>query len=370
MKPGLAINGRFLMQATTGVQRVARELTREIDGLAASGEVPIPIRLICEPGADASDLHLQATEIVRIGGLSGHAWEQLVLPRATGGATLLSLGNTAPVSCLLGPGRNAVMIHDLSYRLYPEVYAASYRIGHMLMLPMILNFADVVLTVSETQKVLLSSLVPAARTRIVVAQNGGWRDNGTMPLVPPERLDRNYILYVGSLSQRKNIEGVLAASIAMARRYGMRSILAGEQGSCLRKRELSVPSDVSNLVTFVGQIENQDTLAELYSGASCLLFPSFYEASPLPPLEAMRFGCPVVASDTPALRERCADAAEYCDPYDMDSIIKAVENVVLDPKRTAELQTLGWDQAAKFTWNAQARVLLSNIFGNRDIPRI
>ncbi len=365
MSPGLAINGRFLMQATTGVQRVARELTREIDRLAASGEVPVPIRLICEPEADASDLHLQATEIVRIGGLSGHAWEQLVLPGATGGATLLSLGNTAPVSYLLGPRRNAVMIHDLSYRLYPEVYAAGYRIGHMLMLPMILHFADLVLTVSETQKVLLSSLVPAARTRIVVAQNGGWRDNGAMPVVPPEQGGRGYLLYVGSLSQRKNIEGVLAASVAMARKHGIRSILVGEQGSCLRRRELSVPSDVKDLVTFLGQVEHQDTLADLYRGASCLLFPSFYEASPLPPLEAMKFGCPVVVSDTPALRERCGDAAEYCDPYDIDSIVEAIENVILDPARTAELQTLGWDQAAQFTWAAQAKILLSSILSPR-----
>lgn len=361
MSSGLAINGRFLMQATTGVQRVARELTREIDRLAAAGEVSTPIRLICEPQADASDLDLQATQIVRVGGLSGHAWEQLVLPGATGGATLLSLGNTAPLARLIGPGRNAVMIHDLSYRLYPEVYAASYRIGHMLMLPMILHCADVVLTVSETQKVLLSSLVPTARTRIVVAQNGGWRDNAIAPLTPREADSQRYLLYVGSLSQRKNIDGVLAACIAMARKHGIRSILVGEQGSCLRTRELIVPPDVAGLIDFVGQVENSQTLAELYDGASCLLFPSFYEASPLPPLEAMRFGCPVVVSDTPALRERCGEAAEYCDPYAIDAIVAGIENVVLDAGRSAELQRLGRAQAAQFTWAAQAKILLANV---------
>jgi glycosyltransferase involved in cell wall biosynthesis len=360
-EPELAINGRFLMQATTGVQRVARELTHEIDSLAASGEVPVRIRLICQPEADVSELQLQATEVVRIGGLSGHAWEQLVLPRATGGATLLSLGNTAPLSSLLGPGRTAVMIHDLSYQLYPEVYTASYRIGHSLMLPMILHFADVVLTVSEVQKVLLSSLVPSARRRIVVAQNGGWRDSAVIPAIPQKEGNDQYLLYVGSLSQRKNIEGVLAASVAMARRHGMRSILVGARGSCLRKRDLIVPSDVKDLVEFVGQVEQHDALAELYRGASCLLFPSFYEASPLPPLEAMRFGCPVVVSDTPALRERCGDAAEYCDPHDMDSIVIAIERVVLDPVRIAQLQTFGRAQTQRFTWKSQAKLLLSNV---------
>ncbi len=365
MNPGLAINGRFLMQATTGVQRVARELTREIDRLAATGEIPVPVRLICEPRADASDLNLQATQIVRIGGLSGHAWEQLILPRVSRGATLLSLGNTAPVSRLLGPGRNAVMIHDLSYRLYPEVYAASYRFGHMLMLPMILHFADLVLTVSETQKMLLSSLVPGARPRLGGGANGRGGGQGVPTPNPPDAARRGDLLYVGSLSQRKNIEGVLAASVAMARKHGMRSILVGEQGSCLRRRELSVPADVQDLVTFAGQVERQEILAELYSGASCLLFPSFYEASPLPPLEAMKFGCPVVVSDTPALRERCGNAAEYCDPYDMAAIVQAIENVVLDPVRAAELRSLGREQAARFTWTAQARILLTSILGLR-----
>jgi hypothetical protein len=77
----LVINGRFLMQPTTGVQRVAREITREIDHLVANGDVPLRVRLVCEADADIGDLNLRAMQVERTRHAHGHVWEQFVLPR-------------------------------------------------------------------------------------------------------------------------------------------------------------------------------------------------------------------------------------------------------------------------------------------------
>jgi glycosyltransferase involved in cell wall biosynthesis len=86
-----------------------------------------------------------------------------------------------------------------------------------------------------------------------------------------------------------------------------------------------------------------------------------YESSGLPPLEAMAFGCPVIVSDIPALRERCGDAAVYCDPSDIDSISGAVLRVMQDEELRSRLGRIGQKRAAEFTWNACAHETLTVI---------
>lgn len=356
----LVINGRFLMQPTTGVQRVAREVVREIDHLVARGDVPLRLRLVCEARADIGDLDLRVTRVERTKRGHGHVWEQTVLPRHIRGARLLCLGNTAPLVTLVCRGQVTLMLHDLSYRLFPDAYRRHYRLGHSLMLPFLLRRASPIVTVSETEKAMLTSIVPAARDHLIVAQNGGWRDSPKRP--PPRRAGRgDYILYVGSLSQRKNIEGVLTVGIAMARKHGIPMVLVGSSGAFLAPLLLTIPEDVKHLIRLEGQVEDLDRLGALYRNARCLLFPSFYEASPLPPLEAMHFGCPVVASDIPSMRERCGDAAAYCDPYDIESISTAVAAVIDDPVYAQMLACRGLVQAVRYSWQQQARTILDAI---------
>ena len=357
----LAINGRFLSQPTTGVQRVARELTREIDHLVEAGEVPFRVRLLHQPDADLRDMGLSAIEVVEVPGRRGAYWEQVALPRALRDEWMLCLGNTAPISLLMRRRRVALMIHDLSYRLFPHAYRPSYRIAHALAMPMLLNHADPIITVSNTERKVLTRLEPSAAERIVVAQNGGWRDpNGSLiPEAPPA--EREYGLYVGSLSQRKNFEGVLAAAIRLAREDGLPFRIVGSIGSILAPTPHEVPSDVADKIEFLGQVEDLSALARIYQGARFLLFPSFYEASPLPPLEAMHFGCPVIASDIPPMHERCGDAAAYCDPGSIDAIVGAVRQVVGDAAYQREMVARGYECAARYSWRAQARTVLDAI---------
>lgn len=353
----LAINGRFLTQPTTGVQRVARELTREIDHLVASGQIDLRLRLLCEPHANTDGLDLSVTQVEVVNGGHGHWWEQVSLPRAVRGARLLCLGNTAPVASLLGGQPVGVIIHDLSYRLYPEAYSRRYRVAHAMMLPLLLGRANPVITVSESERQALLKVASRANGRIVVAQNGGWRDGG-----PAQQgragADPGYLLYVGSLSRRKNFESVLRVAIRLAREDGISSVFVGSGGPILTPTETGVPEDVRGHIHFAGQVEDVAQLAALYAGARCLLLPSFYEASPLPPIEAMRFGCPVVASNIPAMRERCGDAVEYCDPADFDDIFGAVGRVIRDPAHAARLVERGYRQVEHFSWRRQAQIVL------------
>jgi glycosyltransferase involved in cell wall biosynthesis len=360
----LVINGRFLSQATTGVQRVSREVTREIDRLVADGSYDLRVRLLCQKDASPDELDLSAIQVERVGGGTGHWWEQVQLPRRAGSATLLCLGNTAPMASLLGRGRTAVMIHDLSYRLYPEAYSWQYRLAHGAMLPLLLRRADPLITVCESERMAITQHTGMAADQILVASNGAWPGE-----TPPDRglpiEDRadGYILYVGALSQRKNLQGALAAAVRLADEEGMRTVFVGAKPSILTSTHVELSPKAKECIEFAGQIESLDRLAEFYRGARCLMIPSFYESSCLPPTEAMTFGCPVVVSDIPALRERCGEAGEFCDPHDVDSIVAAVRRVTHDPIRARQLVELGFKQAATFSWRTQARIILQALFG-------
>jgi glycosyltransferase involved in cell wall biosynthesis len=359
------INGRFLTQPTTGVQRVARELTKAIDRLIGERNYPVSFRLICERHADLSTLPLANIEVEYLDGPHGASWEQFALPRALGDAELICLGNTAPLWSLATNRAVTVMIHDLSYQLYPNAYSRAYRLAHRMILPLILSRARCILTVSETERAQLVKSSPKIASRIVMAQNGGWSDALTVRNAPdlPPPFGQGYLLYVGSLSQRKNVSGLLKAATRLARERGLRFLFVGSSGPVLTEPDMDVPLDVAPLIQFAGQVEDLDLLAQIYRNARCLVFPSFYEASPLPPLEAMQFGCPVVGSDIPSMRERCGDAIEYCDPTDVDDIVRAVLQVVDHPELTASLREKGFARAVKFSWHAQAQRVLAALIG-------
>lgn len=366
--PEIVINGRFLMQPVTGVQRVARELTRALDRLVADEGLPVSLRLVCEPEARLDDLALRATTVERAASKwGGHAWEQLVLPGRVRGGHLLCLGNTAPFAALHRRGGTrrgvTVMIHDLSYRQFPGAYRLHYRLGHRFMLPSLLRRAETILTVSEREKAMLAALRPEARGRIRVAQNGGW--SASAPELDGGQLDGEapapgYMLFVGSLSRRKNIHGVLAVAVRLAREDGVRTLIVGGGSDILAPIAGEIPADVAHLVRFTGPVTELDALGRLYRDAGCLLFPSFYEASPLPPIEAMHFGCPVVVSAIPAMTERCGTAAVYCDPHDVEDMLGAVRRVLADP---APLAAKGRLHAAHWTWRDQAADVLEAVLG-------
>jgi glycosyltransferase involved in cell wall biosynthesis len=364
----LAINGRFLRQPTTGVQRVAREVTREIDALVSEGYQDINVRLLCQTGADTSDLDLKSTKVEEVEGPGGYLWEQTALPLAVGEATLLCLGNTAPIYSLLRGKAVALMIHDLSYRIYPNAYRLSYRAAHALVMPILLRKADPIITVSQSERKMLAALLPESMAKVTVAQNGGWRDQGPGGAADSTCLTgtRRYALYVGSLSQRKNIDGLIKVAIRLATDDDMDFMFVGSLGSILSPTHFNIPDAVRPHLRFLGQIEDLDVLAAIYRNASCLVFPSFYEASPLPPLEAMHFDCPVVASSIPSMRERCGDAAEYCDPSDPSDILAAVRRVLYQPGLRDRLVISGRAQASHFSWREQAKRILAAVAATRQ----
>jgi glycosyltransferase involved in cell wall biosynthesis len=352
----MVINGRFTAQPLTGVQRVAHEITQAMDCLL---DLPAfrnwHIRLVV-PGAASLPYVLRNIDIERTTGGAGNRWEQMVLPRHIGGAILLCLGNSAPIYNLLLHSPMMVMLHDQAYRLFPNDYSIGYRLAHGLVERLILRRSQIILTVSRAEsRVLLDT--NTIRGRMVVAPNGSWVQNA--PVSDRAEVTRadGYGLYIGSFTERKNIGAALATAITLARKHQRRFRFVGSHNALSVAAQASLPEDVRPFISFDGYVADEG-LADLYGGADFLLYPSFYEASGLPPSEAMTFGCPVILSDLAVLRERAGTAAIYCNPDDHDAFAAAALRILNEPGLARKMSRLGRRQAATFTWEQQARTIL------------
>lgn len=344
----IVINGRFLTQSITGVQRYARELVQALDVLLDSKpEVRVTV---VSPRISKAPPPWRNIEIRQVGYLQGHAWEQLELPWYSRGKTLFCPGNTAPLISLLGGQRVIVTVHDLSYKYFPEAYRPAFRLWYGFIIPLVLRRARSVITVSETERRAIIARYPAAAPRLNAIPNGGLPPSLSNEATTFTEHSDNCILYVGSLSKRKNFPRLFDAACQLARTRGFNFVFVGNASKSLATPMFKIPADIASRITFVGTIDDTAALISYYRKATCFIFPSLYESSGLPPIEAMACGCPVIASDIPALRERCGDAALYCNPQEVDSIVAEIERIMNDVQLRVELKALGYQRAQMFTW--------------------
>ncbi|WP_241472174.1 glycosyltransferase family 4 protein [Mycolicibacterium neoaurum] len=377
----LAINGRFLLQDVTGVQRVATEFVRALDEMLSAGTAPLLEVTLWLParGEVKTELDLKVIRIRRVGRLSGHAWEQVELPFFSRKSVLLCLGNTAPLIRLIwNQSDTYTMIHDMSHKYFPTAYSRSFRLIYNVLIPVVIARSAHIITVSMSERDAILRHYPriASSRRVTAVQNGGGEAGvgasvSATPTslcpgdhhVPALDLRTSTCLYVGSLTARKNRDGLIAAAKQLADSHKVKFVFVGST-PVIFEGTYDHEKNADGLV-FAGQVNDPEIVERFYREARVFVFPSFYEASPLPPIEAMSFGVPVVCSDIPSLRERCGDAAIYCDPHDVLSIVGAVSKLLSDERAWREMQTKGLSRAAQFVWQNQVRQVLA-VMGCHD----
>lgn len=359
------LNGRFLLQNITGVQRVEREILVALDKLAEQGLISVPQVLLPEQGEIIAEPTLNAIKLTRLGRFTGHIWEQFELPKYCNGKTLWCLGNTAPLISLFSKNTQVLtMIHDLSYKYFPSAYSWKFRALYSALIPLEIKKSEVVVTVSTAEKRAMTQHYPTlSNANFHALQNGGIPDDEAAIATNtnmPELSDRHYGIYVGSLSKRKNAEGVLKAAITFLSNYpNMRFVVIGSSSGVFDAFEIDIPKHVESRLEMRGQVNDPQQIYDAFKYARFLLFPSFYEASPMPPVESMTFGCPVISSDIPSLSERCGKAALYCDPHSNESISTAIDKLMGSEKLWQELSEAGRAKAAEYSWLSQTKRLLS-----------
>lgn len=355
MRP-VIVNGKFLAQPLSGVQRFCREIVLGIDALLAESDHGVSVGIALPKGAEC-DLPLR--RIVPVGGarLSGNPWEQTELATLRPDAVLLNLGNTAP----LLRGRQVVTIHDTAVFANRAGYTGLFTAWYRFQLPVIARRAERVITVSRFSASEITRFLGVAAGKIEVVPNAA--DHCARVAADPGILDRlrlargRYVLALGNNGPHKNFGRIVAAT-RMLRENGLPLplVIAGGGDRMFRKTDFEPgPDDI-----LAGRVTDAE-LRALYEGAGCFVFPSLYEGFGIPALEAMTFGCPVVTSTAEALRETCRDAALYCDPLDVADIARRMEAVLTNPTLANDLRRHGRRRVAEFGWRDSARSVLDTV---------
>jgi glycosyltransferase involved in cell wall biosynthesis len=355
----LTVNGRFLVQPQSGVQRFAMETARALKAEAPSLGFEAPVILmppVREPSADAVLLGASS-----VGRMSGQAWEQIELPRKSAGRILINLGNTAPIF----KARQIVVIHDAGVFRRPEAYTWKFRAWYKTLQRVLAAGRTRLVTVSEFSKSEISMYLHCPPNTISVI--GEAADHMRRVVPDPSILlahglgARPFVLAVGNLAAHKN----LAALDETASRLAAHGAVLAITGSLDRGVFDKAAAPFSPHALYLGRVSDGE-LAALYQHAQCFIFPSTYEGFGLPALEAMEFACPVVASDIPSLREVCGDAAVYVDPHSPAGIATAVEKLLQDDDFRRDLGQKGLQHCARYSWALTSRNLLSVILAMAD----
>lgn len=350
--PHIYVNGRFLGRPVTGVERFAHMVLDRIhDRQPQDGRAP-GITILAPPGIDAPAKWPRfAFRTVGSGG--GHRWEQLSLPGAARDGILLGLCNANPVRSR----RALTVIHDAAVYDFGQGFARSYRLLHRT-LGRLLARRSHIATVSRFSQARLAAVLGVRAERIAVIPNAA---DHIRAITPDETiLERHgltpgrFLLIVGSFAPNKNLPRAIRAFRAIARPDD-RLVLVG---AAVRSFADNAMGAVPEGVILPGRIGDEALMA-LYAHARALVFPSLYEGFGIPPLEAMQFGTPVVASTIAPVREVCADAALYCDPEDEAAIGTAMRQMLDDDDVHARLSAAARARALAFDWDDSATRLLA-----------
>lgn len=355
---------RHLSQHAGGVVVYTRNLLPELFRIGAGHEFVLFLQARPAPGI------LSIPESVRQVVLpvpSRLLWDQVAVPMAARRQGIDVLFNPK-YSIPLAPGcRTAWVCHGLDWYVMPWASRRADQLSHRLLVPRYARKTDAIIAVSGTVRdhALEYLDVPPEKLHVVYS---GAHERFRMPVTSEARrtlrerlkLPDRFVLFVGALYPPKNFTRLVQAYKAVGPNRGYHLVVAGGTDRYLAAHEVELGRalGIQDWVHKVGWLEHHE-LPALYSLATGLLMPSLYEACPLPIIEAMAAGCPIVTSNRYGTAELTADAAVSVNPESHESIADGIARLLDDSELRADLAARGRVRAAAMTWENTARGTLS-----------
>ena len=331
----IIVNGRFLTQKLTGVQRVALEILKELDKISGNAE----IFLAAPQGAIFPEF--KNIKRLYVGKKQGVIWEQTDFCRYVKKekAVSLNLCNSAPLF-----GKKIVMLHDVKFKAHPEFFSKKFRLWYSLLFANITKKALKILTVSEFSKSEILKYYKKTESEIEVLYNG-WQHylSGEYDASLRESLnikDNGYCFAMSSLEPNKNLKWIIETAKSNADETFI--VAGGINAKIFAAEKFDLPPNVK-LVGYVKDPQAKD----LIKHCKAFIFPTFYEGFGIPPLEAMSEGVKkVIVSDTAVMHEIYGDSVIYVNPEKYDYPIKTLLNTETADSR-AILEKYSWKQSAR-----------------------
>ncbi len=261
--------------------------------------------------------------------------------------------------------KTILTVHDLVAFLFPNTHNKKATMIEKITLKRALKKSSHIVTVSKNTKKDLLKKFKYDPDKISIVPCAGSEEFRPMDkeklgdFIKQTNLPPKFFLAVGTIEPRKNYTGLIRAFVRLNKIHpDVNLIVVGQKGwgyeeffNLIRKNYLN------QKVHTLGYLSNK-SLMNLYSLSQALVFPSFYEGFGIPPLEAMRCGCPVIASNTSSIPEVVGDSAILINPENPKEITAAMQKILTDENLRKDLSRKGLTQAKKFSWRSSAEKLL------------
>ncbi|HTS48408.1 MAG TPA: glycosyltransferase family 1 protein [Bryobacteraceae bacterium] len=246
--------------------------------------------------------------------------------------------------------RLTATIYDMTCRLMPELHTPDNIRADQSLVKNLISRADGLIAISENSRQDAMRLLGLKPDRIEVIYPGVADVYFDARATPAER---PYVLYVGAIEPRKNVDTLLDAWDALTLRRDFDLVIAGASGWSSEKtmaRLMSRPTSVR----YLGYVP-EDELPGLTAGATAFVYPSLYEGFGLPVAQAMAAGVPVITSNVSSLPEIAGEGALLVDPRSAGEIRSALEKLLTSPSLQQQLRSAGRARAERYRWKNSAR---------------
>lgn len=361
----VGIEGRTLQGRRYGVARYLVNLLRELVALEGDEEYILYLSRPIDP-LPFNSSRLRERVLTRAPGLT---WRHLKLPlamRRDGVDLHFSPSYFLP---LLKVCPAVVTVHDLTFKVHPEWFAADRRFLFDDLFWREVRRAERIITVSEHSKRDIVEILGVDPSRVSVIP--GAPEGHFQPLRDKERLDAvrqryglrpGFLFTVGSIHTRRNLERLIQAVSLAGREAG------GEPQLLIlgTPAPFTPPVDIWGTARRCGmegrvihlEYVTEEELLCLYNACGLFVYPSLYEGFGLPVVEAMACGAPVACARATSLPEVAGEAAAYFDPLDVEDMARVLASLLTDHEEQERLSRAGVERAAGFSWRRAAEQTL------------
>lgn len=253
-------------------------------------------------------------------------------------------------------------LHDFFWIIYPEQFVSIKRIPVTYTIKKSVAQADRILVGTSYIKQQTMEYFGVSEDRLVVISYGlderffcRANDEQLMKARQKYGIDSPYILAVGDIHPRKNLERLLKAFLILPERRDVKLVLVGKPLWKTKELHQHIKNAaLEDSVITTGYVRNED-LPLLYQGAEVFCYPSLYEGFGFPILEAMASGVPVAISDTSSCPEVGGQAAVYFSPTSVEDIADKLSQMLTDSQLRTDRIEAGIKWARGFTWEKTAK---------------
>ncbi|KAA3641451.1 MAG: glycosyltransferase family 1 protein [Bacteroidetes bacterium] len=275
------------------------------------------------------------------------------------------LSHEIPVSIQKTGIKSVVTIHDLIFKHYPKQYKAIDNFIYNTKFKYACQNADRVVAISESTRKDIVNFYGIDPGKIdVVYQScsdqfkSGWRENKIQEVVDKYNLPQEFMLYVGSVIERKNLLNIVKALANLSNDLSPHLVVVGQGGDYKRKvQEYLAREGMEKQVSFITPVF--EDIPGLYQRASLFVYPSVYEGFGIPVIEALYSHTPVVTSNLSSLPEAGGPDTLQVDPYSVEALADAIEKGLTNEPLRQTMISKGFEYVKRFDGDEAAKQMMA-----------